>query len=262
LGKNNRKQKGSSSGLLATDIKKNSRSSNSGARSLQKLDSAKDVKSSGKTSDDGKDSASSSSGSTGRHSNEELETDGKWIRGQEYVSRDHSEKPVVEMNDKANEQHEHHFNNWDISPPESLQEDNGNLSAETIAVLGVDKAQEAKVGVDVDGIQLTSAMKGRHDLNSVSGNSTSDDLKKGSSMASDGSSDSDTDSGSTSDSESECEREERRKKRERILAEKAAAKAINAIKEWENMVAKLEGEKQSLEKILEERAKQQAQEVT
>ncbi|KOM47474.1 hypothetical protein LR48_Vigan07g117800 [Vigna angularis] len=82
----------------------------------------------------------------------------------------------------------------------------------------------------------------RHELNSISGNSISDDLKRGSPMASDGGSDSDTDSGSTSDSESEHEREERRKRRERILAEKAAAKAINAIKERENMVAKLEGE--------------------
>nr|GMD05713.1 golgin candidate 2 [Ipomoea batatas] len=47
-----------------------------------------------------------------------------------------------------------------------------------------------------------------------------------------------------------------------ILAEKAAAKAIEAIREREDMVAKLEGEKQSLEKILEVRAKQQAQEAS
>ncbi|KAK3029957.1 hypothetical protein RJ639_037912 [Escallonia herrerae] len=72
--------------------------------------------------------------------------------------------------------------------------------------------------------------------------------------------DSDSDSGSTSDSEDEPEREERRRRREQILAERAAAKAIEAIKERENMFARLEGEKESLEKILEERAKQQAQE--
>ncbi|XP_050215485.1 golgin candidate 2 [Mercurialis annua] len=75
---------------------------------------------------------------------------------------------------------------------------------------------------------------------------------------SEGESDSDSDSVSTSDSESERERE----MREKILAEKAAAKAVEAIKERENMVARLEGEKQSLEKILEERAKQQALEAS
>lgn len=75
-------------------------------------------------------------------------------------------------------------------------------------------------------------------------------------------SDSETDSGSSSDSESEREREERRKRRQQILAEKAAAKAIEAIKQRENNIAKLEGEKQSLEKILEERAKQQVLEAS
>lgn len=86
--------------------------------------------------------------------------------------------------------------------------------------------------------------------------------KRASSSGSDGASDSETDSVSTSDSEVEREREERRRRREQILAEKAAAKAIETIKERENKVARLEGEKQSLEKILEERAKQQAQEAS
>ncbi|XP_019169741.1 PREDICTED: golgin candidate 2 isoform X2 [Ipomoea nil] len=85
-------------------------------------------------------------------------------------------------------------------------------------------------------------------------------LKINSSSPSDGESDSETDS--TSSSGSEHEREERRKRRQQILAEKAAAKAIEAIREREDMVAKLEGEKQSLEKILEVRAKQQAQEAS
>lgn len=73
--------------------------------------------------------------------------------------------------------------------------------------------------------------------------------------------DGDTDSDSSSDSESEGEREEARKRREQLLAEKATAKAIEAIKDRENLVARLEGEKQSLEKIIDERAKQQANEV-
>lgn len=73
--------------------------------------------------------------------------------------------------------------------------------------------------------------------------------------------DSDSDSSSDSESEREREREERRKRREQLLAQKAAAKAVEAIKDRENLVARLEGEKQSLEKIIDERAKQQAHEV-
>ncbi|RZB95399.1 golgin candidate 2-like [Glycine soja] len=248
-----RKQKGLSSGSLATDVKRNPRTGNSGLRSLQKSDSVKEVKLSRKASDDGKESTSSTS--TGRNSAVESETDGKWGKGLEYADKDSSEKLVVE--EKRNEENQHHFNYRDISPPELLQEDDKTLAAETLLAWGVDEDQEAKIVEDVDGNQSRSMIQGRHELNSIS-----DDLKRGSPVASDGISDSDTDSGSTSDSESEHEREERRKRRERILAEKVAAKAINAIKERENIVAKLEGEKESLEKILEERAKQQAQEAS
>ncbi|KAJ9550415.1 hypothetical protein OSB04_014460, partial [Centaurea solstitialis] len=91
---------------------------------------------------------------------------------------------------------------------------------------------------------------------------TSSSSKTDSRSASDGESNSETDSDSSSDSESEREKEERRKRREKLLAEKAAAKAIEAIKDRENLVARLEGEKQSLEKIIDERAKQQAQEAS
>ncbi|KAL3639398.1 hypothetical protein CASFOL_017305 [Castilleja foliolosa] len=87
-------------------------------------------------------------------------------------------------------------------------------------------------------------------------------VKKVPKAPSDRESNSETDSSGSSDSESEREREERRKRRQQILAERAAAKAIEAIKERENLVARLEGEKQSLEKILEERAKQQVQEAS
>ncbi|KAL8132301.1 hypothetical protein AgCh_007975 [Apium graveolens] len=86
--------------------------------------------------------------------------------------------------------------------------------------------------------------------------------ERASSSGSDGASDSDTDSVSTTDSEIEREREERRRRREQILAQKAATKAVEAIKERENKVARLEGEKQSLEKILQDRAKQQAREAS
>ncbi|KAL2482333.1 golgin candidate 2 [Forsythia ovata] len=94
------------------------------------------------------------------------------------------------------------------------------------------------------------------------GSRSSSSMKKGSSSPSDGESDSETDSTSSSDSERERERAERIKRRQQILAERAAAKAVEAIKDRENLVAKLEGEKQSLEKILEERAKEQVQEAS
>ncbi|XP_042398178.1 golgin candidate 2-like [Zingiber officinale] len=73
-----------------------------------------------------------------------------------------------------------------------------------------------------------------------------------------------SDSVSTSDSDEEIrlKREERRRKKEQMLAEKMAAVAAEAIRERENIVARLEGEKQSLEKILEEREKKQAQEAS
>lgn len=72
-----------------------------------------------------------------------------------------------------------------------------------------------------------------------------------------------SDSSSTSDSENESERRaEKRRRRQQILAEKMKAIAADAIKERENIVARLEGEKQSLEKILVEREKKHAQEAS
>ncbi|PSR84688.1 Golgin candidate like [Actinidia chinensis var. chinensis] len=108
--------------------------------------------------------------------------------------------------------------------------------------------------------RFRSSIRGNQESNV--GLMSSPSLKRGPPSISDGRSDSETDSTSSSDSESEREKEERRRRRAQVLAEKAAAKAIEAIKERENMVARLEGEKQSLEKILEERAKQQAQEAS
>lgn len=242
--------------LSVSDIKRNHNTVNSSSTSLQRLDSLKGPNFSGKSGDDGKESTSS--GSTDRQSNLESETDAKSTRGQESVTDNTSDKPVVE----TKEDHVHPLNNRDFSSPALFLEEDRNFFAEAIPVRGVDKLLEAKFPVDVGSHQLKSVIKGRRELNSMSGNSNPNDLKGGSSMASDGSSGSDTESGSTSDSESEHEREERRKKRERILAERAAAKAINVIKEKDNIVAKLEGEKESLEKILEERAKQQAQEAS
>ncbi|KAK6127739.1 hypothetical protein DH2020_038515 [Rehmannia glutinosa] len=122
-----------------------------------------------------------------------------------------------------------------------------------------EKELDMKVGLN-DGERLKREFSAGNI--STLGSRTSSSVKKVSSSPSDRESNSETDSTLSSDSESEREREERRKRRQQILAaERAAAKAIEAIKERENLVAKLE-EKQSLEKILEERAKQQVQEAS
>ncbi|CAA7032443.1 unnamed protein product [Microthlaspi erraticum] len=106
-----------------------------------------------------------------------------------------------------------------------------------------------------------SAVWGKQARGEVSGSNVSDGVKReGSSLSSD-ESESDYESDSSTDSERERQRDERRRRREKVFAEKVAAKAVEVIKERENMVARLEGEKQSLEKIVEERAKQQAQEA-
>ncbi|KAK4414198.1 Golgin candidate 2 [Sesamum alatum] len=118
---------------------------------------------------------------------------------------------------------------------------------------------DMKVGLN-DIERLKRGMSGRNE--STMNSQTSIVMKKVSSLPGHGESNSETDGSSSSDSESEREREERRKRRQQILAEKAARKAVEAIKERENLVARLEGEKQSLEKILEERAKQQVQEAS
>lgn len=87
-------------------------------------------------------------------------------------------------------------------------------------------------------------------------------LNRASYSGGDDESDSDSGSSSSSDSEIERERQERIQRRKQVLAAKAEAKAAEAIKEQENLVARLEGEKQSLERIFEERAKQAAQEAS
>ncbi|XP_026386827.1 golgin candidate 2-like [Papaver somniferum] len=119
-----------------------------------------------------------------------------------------------------------------------------------------DGAKENQMNGDNDGLRLKKS-------NAAVESSVRQDSQGESSSESEGQTGSDSDSSSSSESENERKRrEERERRREQIRAEKAAAKAVEAIKERENVVARLEGEKQSLEKILEERAKQQAQEAS
>ncbi|KAL0397297.1 UNVERIFIED_CONTAM: Golgin candidate 2 [Sesamum calycinum] len=106
---------------------------------------------------------------------------------------------------------------------------------------------DMKVGLN-DVERLKRGMSGSNE--SRMNSRTSSAMKKVSSLTSHGESNSETDGSSSSDSESEREREERRKRRQQSLAEKAARKAVEAIKERENLVARLEGRSRVWRKYL------------
>ncbi|KAG8066488.1 hypothetical protein GUJ93_ZPchr0004g39852 [Zizania palustris] len=88
--------------------------------------------------------------------------------------------------------------------------------------------------------------------------------EKGSGSESGSGSGSDEDSDGSGSDDSEDSEEERRREEERIRrrAERLAAMAARAIGEREEAVAKLEGEKAGLEKMLAEREKEQAKEAS
>ncbi|CAH8252705.1 unnamed protein product [Arabidopsis lyrata] len=138
-------------------------------------------------------------------------------------------------------------------PPldESRNSANETLPKETLPSVGKRDGRESR----------RSSVWGKQVREEVSQSNFSDGLKRKDSSLSNDESESDYESDSSTDSERERQREERRRRRERIFAERVATKAVAVIKERENMVARLEGEKLSLEKIVEERAKQQAQEA-
>ncbi|XP_009356049.2 golgin candidate 2 [Pyrus x bretschneideri] len=236
----------STSGLSVLEAKKNQKSGgNNVVKSTRRASVGEGSKLNGKVND-GEESGFSVSNSPERSSSVELKSDGKILEGRELDYKDVGLNTLEETEDKGNEQNGGRFDSKELSAEVSLQ-----------SVKKDDGGSNKKLGrenVD-DRLRKLESIE-------ASRSSTSEDLKRGFTSVSDGSSDSDTDTGSSSDSESEREKEERRKKREKILAEKAAAKAVEAIKERENMVARLEGEKQSLEKILEEQVKQQAQEAS
>ncbi|XP_047941282.1 golgin candidate 2 [Salvia hispanica] len=135
---------------------------------------------------------------------------------------------------------------------------NDNDPSSQMTSVSLDKKSDMEVELN-DSDRPETAISGT--ISSKIGPRGSSSKKKVLPLPSEVDSNSETDT-SSSDSESEREREERRKRKQQILAEKAAAKAIEAIKERENMVARLEGEKQSLEKMFEERAIQQVQEAS
>ncbi|GMY23953.1 golgin candidate 2 [Fagus crenata] len=245
------------SNVLVSEVNRNQKSSNSNSV----LRSGEESKLNGRAGDG---EESSSSDSLGRSSSVDLQSDGsKYLEGREIGRNGMGVKLVGKPKNEGNEENGGHFDSKGVSSEDSSPSMNKNQTVEIKSVLEkVDGVSDVKIGVDnVEG-GLESTIKEQRKSIAASRSSVSDDSKRGPSSTIDGSSDSDSDSGSSSDSESEHEREEKKRRWEKILAEKAAARAVEVIKERENMVARLEGEKQSLEKILEDRAKQQAQEAS
>lgn len=227
--------------------------SSGGVKSKKRLDVALGNRLNGKPSDE------EESTSSARSSSVELHSDAKNLDREDL---DHKDIVVDLMEKQSNKGYEKKgglglTESRNISEENILQGGKGDSSEMSCVSEKVGEASDVKKGVSNVYDRLRNTVKGKHRSGSASRSAASDDLEKGSSTSDEGS-DSDSDSVSTSDSENEQERE----MREKILAQKAAAKALEVIKERENMVARLEGEKQSLEKILEERAKQQAQEVS
>ncbi|XVF53794.1 hypothetical protein PTKIN_Ptkin05aG0127400 [Pterospermum kingtungense] len=213
----------------------------------------------------GKPSDGDESSSSGRPSSVDVQNDDKSLEGLELDHRDTSASFMVKLKDEMHEENGWKLDSKDLSSNvEGFSRSiNKNHSFQKTSEFGeVDGVPDVKIGMADAHNHSGTTVSGKSKSICSSRSSVSDDVKRGFQPTSDGSSDSDSGSTSTSDSESEHEREERRRRKERILAERAVAKAVEAIKERENMVARLEGEKQSLEKILEERAKQQAEEAS
>uniref|UniRef100_A0A5B7B563 Putative golgin candidate 2 n=1 Tax=Davidia involucrata TaxID=16924 RepID=A0A5B7B563_DAVIN len=262
LRKDIRRQGTSGSNLSALEAKRNQKTQNSVLKPSPKSNIASENKVNGgglgARQSDGEDSRFLDS----MHGNSSVE-----LGSDRKSSEGAGANLVVEHKNEANEERNvvldtlgdgGQLHSVDRSMDAVLQSTDKNQLSE-ILLATVDGGSDLKMGMNDDPNRFSNIGRTK-EYNACP--RKSDSLKRGSPSASDGGSDSEMDSASTSDSESEHEREERRRRREQLLAEKAVAKAVEAIKERENMVARLEGEKQSLEKILEERAKQQAQEAS
>lgn len=259
LRKGGRWQGSSGSNSLGLDGKKNQKAQSSVVKSVRNSEVVLESKVNGGVFDarrsDGEDSRHSDSMPS--TSSSELRSDGENFETREVDGKDASGGGSVVM------KHRNEANEGRDGELDTLR-GGGQLHTKDQSVGGVSNSTDESrslgtVPTNEEQNRFRSAMGWIDEANA--GPRSSASVKRASSSSSDEGSDSDSDSTSTSDSEVERRREERRRRREQILAEKAAAKAIEAIKERENLVARLEGEKQSLEKILEERAKQQAQEV-
>ncbi|CAN4088758.1 unnamed protein product [Withania somnifera] len=190
-------------------------------------------------------------------SNVELKIDGESLGKGDHHRKHEKLKSLHGYNDEQNE-----VKNEGLEVVKDVQRSPVNSRSGDGVLLGSSTLEkEVNIKNKLDDNQRNMPVKAMIDRPKVDSPSSTS-LKLSSYSPSNVESDTETDSTSSSDSESEREREEQRRRRQQILAEKAAAKAMEAIIERENKVAKLEGEKQSLEKILEERAKQQVQEAS
>ncbi|TYH41405.1 hypothetical protein ES332_D12G314800v1 [Gossypium tomentosum] len=261
LGKDARRKGKLGSNSLSLERKKNEKSDVSASKSVRRSDIVSGNKLNGKPNE-GEESSSS-----GRASNNsiDIQNDGKTLEGLKLNREVTDSISMVKLKDDMDEE-----NGWQLDSGDLLSDAEGlsrsvskNHLPPNMPELGnTDGVPDVKIGMPDAHDQLVTTVSEKSKSTGSSRSLVSNDVKRTSQPTSNGSSDSDSDSDSSSGSESELEREERRRRKQRILAERAAAKAIEAIKERENMVAKLEGEKQSLEKILEERAKQQAKEAS
>ncbi|KAL6963053.1 hypothetical protein U1Q18_038018 [Sarracenia purpurea var. burkii] len=266
LRKDGQRKGNSGSDLSELEVKRNQKSQNKSLKTLRKSDSFSESKINGGRQIDGEDLGDPDT--IQRISSVELGSSGHYLEGRELDRKDRNPSPVVENNNGENEKGN---GSLETSGNKELLQSKGSSVEDGVLRSSSKDLVVEKVSVTVDGSDLNmrtgdDQSRPRRSLGGINeshlGQRSSPSVNRESPSISDGASDSETNSTSTSDSESEREREERKRRRAQILAEKAVAKAVKAIKEREDMVAKLEGEKESLEKILEERAKQQAQEAS
>ncbi|CAL5371951.1 unnamed protein product [Camellia sinensis] len=266
LQKDGQTQGRSGSNLSALEGKRNQKGKNSGLRTLKKPGVLSENKVNGGRRRDGEDSRIVQG-----ISRAELGSGGNESEVRESDRKDASPSLVVENKYKANEERNGvseethgdmgHLHSKEVTSVDTVPQSTDRDSLVEMASETADGVSDLKMGNgNDDHNRFRSSIGGINERSA--GPRRSRTLKRDSPSISNRGSDSETESTSTSDSESEREREERKRRAAQILVEKAAARAIEAIKERENMVARLEGEKQSLEKILEERAKQQAQEAS
>ncbi|XAR63958.1 hypothetical protein NMG60_11024129 [Bertholletia excelsa] len=267
LRKDIRKQGSSGSNSLVPEAKRKQKVQNIGSRNLIISDAVTE----NKVNNDGTESKLSGGENSDvkdklqRISSVELRSDGDYSEGKEWEMKKTCPSPAVarEENvegDGAPEAHRDKEHLQSIDSPVDADLHSFEDPPAKIASVTLGGNSDIQMGMVHGQRRLSSSIKGINKNNVAQQGTPS--LKSESLSITDGGTDSDTGSTSNSDSESEHEREERRRRRAQVLAEKAAVKAIESIKERENMVARLEGEKQSLEKILEERAKQQVEEAS
>ncbi|XP_052181226.1 golgin candidate 2 [Diospyros lotus] len=264
--KDSRRQGSLGPNLPALEGKRNQMGQNTRSRSLHKSEDLLENDVNGGRHSDGENSRLMDM--MQRNSKVELGTNENYSEGRQLDLNGASSEPVVENKNEADVERngssetfgvKDHSQTEDSSVDASIKATDKEHPVEAASV-SVDGVADLKMGMGDDHSRSRSSVGGLTATNVGQGSSTS--LKRESPSVSDGGSDSETSSTSSSDSESQREREERKQRRAQILAEKAAAKAVEAVKERENVVARLEGEKQSLEKIVEERAKQQAREAS